>query len=346
MLQTFTKQMITDGLLDKPSMEMAISALLDPQTVQEHIIEFLTALHHKGESAQDLSIAAHALKSRLNMPAIDDGLSDDILSHLLDCCGTGGDGSHSLNISTATSFVLAACGVPVAKHGNRAATSKSGAADVLEALDVNLNTHFETNLKTLRDHNIAFFMAPNYHHSLKHLAPIRRKINHRTIFNLLGPLSNPLPIKRQLMGVFSKDWVAPMAQALKELGHVNAITIFGHDGIDEASIFDKSSYAHLKDDEISHHILNPKSFGVYHDNISDLAGGDPAFNAAAIIDLFKTQSNSGYFKSVLLNSALGLIISGTTASIEDGLSQAEDTLKSGKVHDLLMTYREATQHDQ
>ncbi len=345
MLPTLTQQMINNGTLDKISMENAMSYLLDAQTPENHVIDFLSALHDKGESAQDLSIAAHALKSRLNMPDIGDGLSHDVLSQALDCCGTGGDGSHSLNISTATSFVLATCGVPVAKHGNRAATSKSGAADVLEALGVNLNTSFETNLKTLRDHKIAFFMAPNYHHSLKHLAPIRRKINHRTIFNLLGPLSNPLPIKRQLMGVFSKDWVAPMAEALKELGHVNAMTIFGHDGIDEASIFDNSSYAHLKDNHITHMTLNPKSLDMYHDKQGDLDGGDPAFNAAAIIDLFKTQSNIGYFKSVLLNSALSLIIADKTSSIEEGLAQAENTLRSGQVYELLMTYREATQND-
>lgn len=200
----------------------------------------------------------------------------------VDCCGTGGDGTATYNISTAVALVCAAAGVPVAKHGNRAASSRSGAADVLERLGVNLDAPKERLEAALHEMNFAFLMAPHHHSAMKHVAPVRKKLGRRTIFNLLGPLSNPAGTKRQLIGVYDEKWLVPMAEALRNLGTEKAWLVHGSDGMDEITVTGGTRIALLENGNITEKTLMPEDFGLTTSPAETLRGGDPADNAAAL----------------------------------------------------------------
>lgn len=285
------------------------------------IASILVALRVKGETVDEITGGAITLRTKAGKITAPD--------NALDTCGTGGDGANTLNISTAVAIVVAAAGVPVAKHGNRAVSSKSGSADVLQQLGVNIDA--DTNLleKSLNEANICFMMAPKFHMAMRHVAPVRQELGLRTIFNLLGPLANPASTKYQLLGVFDEKWVEPMANVLKELGTKGAWVVHGASGLDEISTTGFSHVASLRNGTIKEFEIHPEAFGLKVAEIEDIYGGDAAFNAQAIRELLQGKKDA-YYDIVLLNSAACLLIAEKVDSIEKGLELAEQAVSSGQ----------------
>ena len=310
--------------------ETQFGAILDGDVPNEDIKAFLIALTDRGETADELIGAANAMRSRMvrvKAPA-----------NAIDVCGTGGDGQHSLNVSTAVAIVVAACGVPVAKHGNRAASSKAGGADTLEALGLNLDTASERAEASLNDMGIAFLFAQKHHPALAKLARIRKAIGRRTIFNLLGPLANPAGVKRQLVGVPNPNLIPLYAQALRGLNTERAMIVSGDEGLDELSISGASHIATIGF-EMPSDTITPEDAGLTRHPLAALKGGDAAFNAAALRRLLmsaqETPQDRAYRDSVLLNSAAALIVAGEAENLKDGVEEAREAIDKGLAKTLL-----------
>ncbi|MCB1558867.1 MAG: anthranilate phosphoribosyltransferase [Alphaproteobacteria bacterium] len=320
--------------LSEDEVSASISELLDGSVSSAQTGAFLMGLSQRGETSAEITGAAKVLRSRAKVISAPHGA--------IDCCGTGGDHSNSLNISTAVAFVVAACGVPVAKHGNRAASSQSGAADVLEAMGINLNLSMDACERALHDLGFCFLMAPHHHASLKPLSALRKELGFRTIFNLLGPLANPADTKLQLLGVFDKDFILPMAEALKALGTQHAMVVHGCDGMDEITLAGETYYAHLEDGTISEGILTPQDFGLDPIQAEDIRGGDASYNATQLIGLLKGD-DTAYRRIVLANAAAALFIAGHVAEIPSGVERASEVIDNGQVMKLFESYRQFTQ---
>ena len=303
--------------LSEAAAREAFSAILDGSCSAEEITAFLVALADRGETATEVAAAAIEMRARM--------IGVDAPANAIDVCGTGGDGSHSLNISTATALVVAACEIPMAKHGNRAASSKSGAADTLEALGLNLAKAATNGEQSLREIGIAFFFAPNHHPALGALAPIRKAIGRRTIFNLLGPLCNPANVKRQLIGVASPDLVESYAEAALQLGYDKAMIVSGEEGLDELSISGPSRVAIISDGSVTISRITPEDAGLTRHPAEAIKGGDALYNAAALKSLLQGEK-SAYRDAVLLNSAAALMVAGEVDSWEEGVEEAAEAL--------------------
>jgi len=312
--------------LSEAAARQAFSAIFDGNCSAEEITAFLTALADRGETATE--IAAAATEMRLRMIGIDGP------ENAIDVCGTGGDGSHSLNISTATALVVAACDIPMAKHGNRAASSKSGAADTLEALGLDLAKAATRAEQNLREIGIGFFFAPNHHPALGPLAPIRKAIGRRTIFNLLGPLCNPAKVKRQLIGVASPDLVERYSEAAAQLGYDRAMIVSGEEGLDELSISGPSRVAIIDKQSVTISRISPEDVGLSRHPAEAIRGGDPAYNAAALNALLQGEK-SAYRDAVLLNSAAALMVAGEVDSWEAGVEEAGEVIDKGLANAML-----------
>tara|TARA_R110002126_G_scaffold10236_33_gene46105 strand:- start:203 stop:1189 length:987 start_codon:yes stop_codon:yes gene_type:complete len=312
--------------LSEAAARQAFSAIFDGNCSAEEITAFLIALADRGETATE--IAAAAAEMRLRMIGIDGP------ENAIDVCGTGGDGSHSLNISTATALVVAACDIPMAKHGNRAASSKSGAADTLEALGLDLAKAATRAEQNLREIGIGFFFAPNHHPALGPLAPIRKAIGRRTIFNLLGPLCNPAKVKRQLIGVASPDLVERYAEAAAQLGYDRAMIVSGEEGLDELSISGPSRVAIIDKQSVTISRISPEDVGLSRHPAEAIRGGDPAYNAAALNALLQGEK-SAYRDAVLLNSAAALMVAGEVDSWEAGVEEAGEVIDKGLANAML-----------
>jgi len=312
--------------LSEAAARQAFSAIFDGNCSAEEITAFLIALADRGETATE--IAAAAAEMRLRMIGIDGP------ENAIDVCGTGGDGSHSLNISTATALVVAACDIPMAKHGNRAASSKSGAADTLEALGLDLAKAATRAEQNLREIGIGFFFAPNHHPALGPLAPIRKAIGRRTIFNLLGPLCNPAKVKRQLIGVASPDLVERYAEAAAQLGYDRAMIVSGEEGLDELSISGPSRVAIIDKQSVTISRISPEDVGLNRHPAEAIRGGDPAYNAAALNALLQGEK-SAYRDAVLLNSAAALMVAGEVDSWEAGVEEAGEVIDKGLANAML-----------
>jgi anthranilate phosphoribosyltransferase len=252
----------------------------------------------------------------------------------IDVVGTGGDASGTYNISTTSALVVASLGVPVAKHGNRALSSKSGAADILSVLGVNLDADLKTVEKALSDVGIAFLMAPLYHSAMRHVGSARVELGTRTIFNILGPLANPASVKRQFTGAFSRDWIEPMARTLGNLGCEAAWVVHGADGLDELTTTGPSYVAELKNGKVSTFEVTPEDAGLRRAKPEDLKGGTPEFNAQALRDLFDGKAGP-YRDVVLLNSAAALMVAGKASSLLDGAAMAAQAIDEGKAKSTL-----------
>ena len=250
-------------------------------------------------------------------------------ANALDLCGTGGDGLGTLNISTAVSFVVAACGVPVAKHGNRSASSRSGAADVLEALGVNINLDPQAAASVLAETGLVFLFAQTYHPAMKHVGHARKQIGRRTIFNLLGPLANPARVTHQLVGVFSSDWLVPYAEALKALGSRRAWIVHGKDGLDEISISGPTQIAVLDNGTVTTGELTPEDAGLGRSPLAEITGGNAAHNARALRHLLEAGTPGAYRDIVLLNAGAALMVAGVAKDVKDGVAKAAQALDSG-----------------
>lgn len=321
--------------LSESEMIAAMSAIMDGSCSESDIIAFLSYLTKKGETVDEITGAARVMREKAATIKAPPGA--------IDCCGTGGDGSGTYNISTAVALVVAACGVPVAKHGNRAASSKSGAADVLEALGVNLDTPHEKLEEALHHYNFAFLMAPRHHSAMKHVVPIRKKLGFRTIFNLLGPLSNPAGTKRQLLGVFDEKWLVPIAQTLDRLGTEKAWVVHGQDGLDEITVTGKTRVARLAQAQVEEENITPHLFGLDYSSTPSLMGGDAAYNAAAITRLLDGEIFA-YRNIVLANAAAALLIADKTTDPLEATRLAKESIDNGQVKQLLSDYIQFTSH--
>ena len=288
---------------------------------EDLIYNFLINLSKKGETSEEIAGGVYVLREK----ALKVKTTEDVI----DTCGTGGDGKNTLNISTASSLLLASMNIKVAKHGNKALSSKCGSADVLERLKVNINLQADGVEKSIEKNNFGFMFAPNYHLTMKFVAPIRKKIGSRTIFNLLGPLSSPANVKRQVVGVYAKKWLLPFANALKNLESKHAWIVHSEDGMDEISPFSITNIIQLKDNKISEIKIDPKKVGVKFNNPENLKGQDADYNANKIIDIFSGNENE-FFESVCLNSAAALIVSNKFSKYEDAYNFSRNHLKTGK----------------
>jgi anthranilate phosphoribosyltransferase len=312
--------------LDVAQAERAFDIIMSGDATPAQMGGFLMALRVRGETIAEITGAARAMRAKM--------LTIEAPEGAVDTCGTGGDATGTYNISTGSSLVVAACGVPVAKHGNRALSSKAGAADVLTALGVNIDADMSLVKQALWQAKICFLMAPRHHSAMRHVGPARVELGTRTIFNLLGPLSNPARVKRQTIGVFAPDWVEPMAQALKGLGHQHAWVFHGAGGLDELSTIGPSRVAELKDGAVATFEVTAADAGLATATLADLRGGDAEHNAEAMRALF--DGAPGAFRDiVILGAAAALIVAGKAADLKDGASQAAAAIDSGRARDTL-----------
>ena len=289
---------------------------------ESSIVKILESLSRKGETKDELAGGIFVMRSKATIVKAPDGT--------IDTCGTGGDGQNSLNISTAAAIVLASMGLTVAKHGNKAVSSNCGSADVLEALKIKINLKPVDVEKSIKKVNFAFMFAPNYHQAMKHVVGARKKIAKKTIFNLIGPLSNPAQVKKQVVGVFNEKWMIPFAEALRENKAENAMIVHSQDGMDEISPFAKTRIIELNNNKIRDFIIDPSELNITKKNKENLKGKNAEYNAQKIIDIYKGVDNE-FSNAVALNVAAGLIITTTGKNFKDSYNLAKQHLKSGKV---------------
>ncbi|QBX34474.1 anthranilate phosphoribosyltransferase [Paracoccus liaowanqingii] len=306
--------------LTGPEAEAAFSALFDGAATPAQIGGLLMALRVRGETVAEIAAAARAMRARMTRVTAPQGAMDIV--------GTGGDGKGTLNISTATAFVVAGAGVAVAKHGNRNLSSKSGAADALTQMGINVMGGPAVAQAALDGAGICFMMAPMHHPAMRHVGPPRAELGTRTVFNLLGPLTNPASVRRQLTGAFDAQWIRPMAEVLRDLGSDAAWLVHGGDGTDELSIAAPSQVAQLKDGRITEFTITPEDAGLPRHPFEAIIGGEPAQNAAAFRALLDGTPGA-YRDAVLLNAAAALLIAGRAADLREGAALAATAIDSG-----------------
>ena len=305
----------------------AFDLLFDADLPEADIAAFLVAMSERGETATEIAAAARAMRARMIPISAPPGA--------IDVCGTGGDGHHTLNVSTAVALVVAASGVPVAKHGNRAASSKSGAADTLEALGLDLNRAADRAEASLADLGICFLFAQNHHPALKRLGPIRKAIGQRTIFNLMGPLANPANVRRQLVGIARPAYVPIYAQALADLGADYAMIVSGDEGLDELSLAGGNDVAEVTaEGVVAMRRTYAADAGLPSHPVDAIRGGDASYNAAALKALLLGERGP-YRDAVLLNAAAALVVAGTAHDLREGAEEAAETIDKGLAHALL-----------
>ena len=314
--------------------EAVMDEIMSGQATPVQMSAYLTALALKGETIDEITASAagmraHCIKLLHNLD-------------VLEIVGTGGDGSNSFNISTTSSLVIAAGGVPVAKHGNRAASSKSGAADVLEALGVKITLTPERSAEILKKINICFLFAQNYHIAMKYVAPIRKELGIRTVFNILGPLSNPAGANMELMGVYDQSLVEPLAQVMANLGINRGMVVYGQDSLDEISMCAPTSVCEIRDGKFTSYEITPEQFGYERCEKGALTGGTPAENAEITKAILKGEEKGPKRQAVCLNAGAALYIAGKAASIEEGVKLAESLIDSGAALKKLEEFVEET----
>ncbi|SCY60850.1 anthranilate phosphoribosyltransferase [Paracoccus tibetensis] len=319
--------------LTAPEAEAAFSALFDGAATPAQIGGLLMALRVRGETVDEIAAAARAMRARMNRVTAPEGAMDIV--------GTGGDGKGTLNISTATAFVVAGAGVPVAKHGNRNLSSKSGAADALTHMGINVMGGPLVAQQALDRAGICFMMAPMHHPAMRHVGPPRAELGTRTVFNLLGPLTNPAGVRRQLTGAFSAAWLRPMAEVLRDLGSDAAWLVHGSDGTDELSIAGESHVAALKDGTVTEFTVTPEEAGLSRHPFEAIVGGEPAQNAAAFRALLSGEPGA-YRDAVLLNAAAALLVAGRAADLREGADMAAAAIDSGAAREKLAALAEVT----
>ena len=298
----------------------AFELLMEGKVKDQEIFDFLTFLSAKGESSDEIAGGVYVLRNKSKRVNVED---------CVDTCGTGGDGMNTLNISTASALLLASMGVKVAKHGNKAVSSKCGSGDVLEALNIKINLEPNEIESQINKNNFGFMFAPNYHSAMRFVGPTRKKIGKRTIFNMIGPLSSPALVKRQVVGVFDKKFLKIFANALKNLDIRFAWIVNSNDGLDEISPYAKTNVIQLKDNEISEIVINPKELNINADRFDNLVGDDAKFNADKMINIFRGEDND-FSKAVCLNAAAGLIVNETHQNFNDAYSNAREHILSGQ----------------
>ena len=303
----------------------AFEILMEGKASDQEIYNFLTFLSSKGEVADEIAGGVYVLREKSKRVNVE---------NCIDTCGTGGDGKNTLNISTASALVLASMGVKVAKHGNKAVSSQCGSGDVLEALNIKINLEPNEIENQINKNNFGFMFAPNYHSAMKYVGPTRKKIGKRTIFNMIGPLSNPALVERQVVGVFDKKLLKIFANALKNLNIKYAWIVNSEDGLDEISPYEKTNIVQLKNGEISEIVIDPNELNINADKFENLLGDDAKFNASKMIDIFKGEDND-FSKAVSLNAAAGLIVMGRHINFKNSYEETRNFILSGKTYNHL-----------
>jgi len=309
----------------------AFKKLMEGKANDQEIFDFLTLLSNKGESSDEIAGGVYVLREKSKRVNVED---------CIDTCGTGGDGMNTLNISTASALLLASMDIKVAKHGNKAVSSKCGSGDVLEALNININLEPNEIEQQIDKNNFGFMFAPNYHSAMKFVGPTRKKIGKRTIFNMIGPLSSPALVKKQVIGVFDKTLLEIFANALKSLDIKFAWIVNSDDGLDEISPYAKTNVMQLKDNKITEITIDPKKLKINADKFENLIGQDAKFNADKMLGIFKGEDND-FSKATCLNAAAGLIVSGKYENYEQAYNYARDFIKSGAPYKHLVKIQNA-----
>lgn len=318
--KTLINKIASGESLTQQESRSAFNYMMSGDATGAQIGAFLMGLRLRGETIDEITGAAEAMRAKAHFIKAPD--------NAVDTCGTGGDGSHTYNISTAAAIVLAACGVSVAKHGNRAISSKSGSADVLETLGINIDAPMDVVERCIANIGIGFMMATRHHSAMRHVGPSRTSLGTRTIFNLLGPLSNPAGAKYQVIGVFDKKWTAPLAEVLGKLGSKRVWVVHGADGLDELSISGPSYVSEYKAGKVTSFEITPGDAGLKSYPLSEIRGGDAKFNARALKQVLKGEKNA-YREIVLLNCAAALLVSGKADDLKQGATLAAHAIDSG-----------------
>ncbi len=309
----------------------AFELLMEGKANEQEIFDFLTLLSAKGEVSNEIAGGVFVLRNKSKRVNV---------QNCIDTCGTGGDGMNTLNISTASALLLASMGVKVAKHGNKAVSSKCGSGDVLEALNIEINLEPNDIESQIEKNNFGFMFAPNYHSAMKFVGPTRKKIGKRTIFNMIGPLSSPALVKRQVVGVFEKKLLKTFANALKSLYIKFAWIVNSEDGLDEISPYAKTNVIQLKNNVISEIVIDPKKLNIKVDKFENLIGDDAKFNANKMLEIFKGEDND-FSKAVCLNAAAGLIVNETHEEFSEAYKNAREHILSSEVIKHLETIQNA-----
>ena len=321
--------------LTETQMIYAMNEIMDGKVSDIHIASFLTALRIKGETPSEISGGAIVMREKATKIDLGD-------RYTVDTCGTGGDGANTYNISTASAFILAAGGVSVVKHGNRSVSSQSGSADVLEKLGVNIAITPEKVKECVEKIDLGFLFAPMFHSAMKHVVPVRKALGFRTIFNMLGPLTNPANARGQVLGVFNENMTELMAEALKKLGVEHVLVVHGMDRLDEITVADRTKVTELKNGNINSYYIEPEDFGIKRSVKKELEGGTPTENAQIILDIFSGKDTGAKKDILILNAGAGLYVGKKANSIKEGVILAREILESGKAMKKLEELREMT----
>ena len=311
--------------------KLAFNFLMNGEANESEIFDFLTLLSLKGEVSEEIAGGVYILREKSKRVNV---------QNCVDTCGTGGDGMNSLNISTASALLLACMGIKVAKHGNKAVSSKCGSGDVLEALNIKINLEPKEIEDQINTNNFGFMFAPNYHSAMKFVGPTRKKIGKRTIFNMIGPLSSPALVERQVVGVFDKKLSKIFANGLKNLKIKFAWIVNSQDGLDEISPYAKTNVVQLKDNKITEIIIDPSELNINAENFKNLLGDDAKYNAEKITNIFKGEDND-FSKAVCLNAAAGLMVSEKFSNFKDAYNNAREHILSGKAFKQLQKIQSA-----
>jgi len=322
-MKEFLNKLLNKQNLTFEESKAAFEILMEGKASDDEIFSFLTLLSAKGEVSDEIAGGVYVLRNKSKRVNVD---------NCIDTCGTGGDGKNTLNISTASALLLASMGIKVAKHGNKAVSSKCGSGDVLENLKININLEPKEIENHINKYNFGFMFAPNYHSAMKYVGPTRKKIGKKTIFNMIGPLSNPALVERQVVGVFDKKLLKIFGNALKNLNIKFAWIVNSEDGLDEISPYAKTNIIQIKDNKISEILIDPKDLNINAEGFDNLLGNDAEFNANKMIDIFKGEDND-FSKAVCLNAAAGLIVAEKNFNFIDAYKNVREYILSGKTYE-------------
>jgi len=334
MIVEATKKVVENIDLTADEAEQVMDEIMSGEAEQINMASFLTALRMKGETVEEITAFAKCMRKH--------GTKVPVSGDVLEIVGTGGDEANTINISTTASIIVAAAGYKVAKHGNRSVSSRSGAADCLEALGVKLDMEPEKNAEVLEKDNICFMFAQKYHAAMRFVGPVRKGIGLRTVFNILGPLANPAGVNIELMGVYSKDLVEPLAHVLSNLGVKRALVVYGEDRLDEISMSAPTTCVEVDNGTFKKYEITPEQFGFNRCRKSDLIGGDGAENARITEQILKGECTDAKADAVLLNAGAGIYLAGGAPSIAAGVKIARATIESGKAYETLQKFVELT----
>jgi anthranilate phosphoribosyltransferase len=334
MVKKYIKKLVDKQNLSQEEVKDLFHHLMEGNATDAQIGAILTALRMKGETVGEISSAAEVMREKAVKVPVKDK------SKLIDTCGTGGDKVNTFNVSTITAFVIAGAGAKVAKHGNRSVSSKCGSADIMEALGVKIDMPPEKVAESIEKIGLGFLFAPIYHPAMKNVIKQRKELGIRTIFNILGPLSNPADAKYQLMGVYDKNLVEPLSKVLLNLGIKRAFVVHGLEGLDEVSITTETVVAELNEDEISIYRVKPEDFGLKSASLTDIEGGDLEYNKQIALNILEGKDNTPKTDFVALNAGFALNAVGIVENIKEGIQLAKDTIYSKKAYEILEKLRE------